>query len=71
MDGTYGKYGTQLALTQIIMEYEPFLSILPAFLPSNNTNSDFNAYLTNNSSALFQFADVFYYTLPEPRYTYY
>jgi hypothetical protein len=53
------------------MEYEPFLSILPAFLPSNNTNSDFNAYLANNSSALFQFADVFYYTLPEPRYTYY
>jgi len=45
MDGTYGKYSDLNAINQFIMEYEPFLSIMPAFLPQNNTNTDFNAYL--------------------------
>lgn len=53
------------------MEYEPFLSIMPNFLPPNSTNMEFNTYLETNSSALFDFADMFYYTLPEPRYSYY
>lgn len=53
MDSSYGKYGSEFELDQIIMEYEPFLQIIPSYLQANNTNPDFNAYLVNNSSALF------------------
>jgi len=63
-DGSYGKTAFSGLDSQIIMEYEPFLSILPNFLPKNSTLSGFDAYLENNSSVLFDFADMFYYTLP-------
>lgn len=53
------------------MEYRPFLQILPQFFPPNFSNADFSAYLENNSSVLFEFADMFYYTLPSPRYSFY
>jgi hypothetical protein len=70
-DGTYGKSSEDGVDTRIIMEYAPFLSIMPNFLPTNSTNTGFNNYLTSNPSILFDFADMLYYTLPEPRYSYY